>query len=146
MLFRSKPSWNATSRAWQGCKPTSGSTVTLKIFSMVGWAVYLLMEMVASRVEIAALVSALCIATMSHILARVLKAPVSNFLIPGILPIVPGGSIYRCAYAFIKESSYLSTYMNEALKIAGSIALAIFFVDSVFKLHLPKRIIQRETK
>ena len=56
---------------------------------MVGWAVYLLMEMVASRVEIAALVSALCIATMSHILARVLKAPVSNFLIPGILPIVP---------------------------------------------------------
>ncbi|MFC2469954.1 MAG: threonine/serine exporter family protein [Lachnoanaerobaculum gingivalis] len=106
---------------------------------MVGWAVYLLMEMVASRVEIAALVSALCIATMSHILARVLKAPVSNFLIPGILPIVPGGSIYRCAYAFIRESSYLSTYMNEALKIAGSIALAIFFVDSVFKLHLPKR-------
>ena len=88
---------------------------------MVGWAVYLLMEMVASRVEIAALVSALCIATM------------------GILPIVPGGSIYRCAYAFIRESSNLSTYMNEALKIAGSIALAIFFVDSVFKLHLPKR-------
>ena len=76
---------------------------------------------------------------MSHILARVLKAPVSNFLIPGILPIVPGGSIYRCAYAFIRESSNLSTYMNEALKIAGSIALAIFFVDSVFKLHLPKR-------
>jgi len=29
--------------------------------------------------------------------------------------------------------------MNETLKIAGSIALAIFFVDSVFKLHLPKR-------
>jgi hypothetical protein len=106
---------------------------------MVGWAVYLIVDIFAYRVEIAALVSALCIATMSHILARVLKAPVSNFLIPGILPIVPGGSIYRCAYAFIKESSYLSTYMNEALKIAGSIALAIFFVDSVFKLHLPKR-------
>ena len=28
-----QPSWNATSRAWQGCRPTSGSTVTLKIFS-----------------------------------------------------------------------------------------------------------------
>ena len=71
---------------------------------MVGWAVYLIVDIFAYRVEIAALVSALCIATMSHILARVLKAPVSNFLIPGILPIVPGGSIYRCAYAFIKES------------------------------------------
>ena len=106
---------------------------------MVGWAVYLVMDMVANRVEIAALVSALCIATMSHILARVLKAPVSNFLIPGILPIVPGGSIYRCAYAFIRESSNLSFYMNEELKIAGSIALAIFFVDSVYKLHLPKK-------
>ena len=98
---------------------------------MIGWGVYLLVDIIGHRVEIDALISALCIATMSHILARV--------LIPGILPIVAGGSIYRCAYAFINESSYLSTYMNETLKIAGSIALAIFFVDSVFKLHMPKR-------
>ena len=61
---------------------------------MIGWGVYLLVDIIGHRVEIDALISALCIATMSHILARVLKAPVSNFLIPGILPIVPGGSIY----------------------------------------------------
>ena len=36
-----------------------------------------------TRVEIDALISALCIATMSHILARVLKAPVSNFFDTG---------------------------------------------------------------
>lgn len=107
------------------------------ITGMSGWTVYLLAEICLKRVEIDAFIATIFVAAMSHILARILKAPVSIFLIAGILPIVPGGSIYRCAYAFINESYYVNMYFNETLKIAGAIALAIFFVDSVFKLHLP---------
>ena len=35
-----RPSLKATSRAWQGCKPTSGSTSTFKIFSGVSSATF----------------------------------------------------------------------------------------------------------
>lgn len=105
---------------------------------MLGWTVYLLGDLFVQRVEIDAFIATIFIAAASHILARVLKAPVSIFLIPGILPIVPGGSVYRCAYAFINESANLNIYLDETFKIAGGIALAIFFVDSIFKLHLPK--------
>ena len=102
------------------------------------WTAYYVAELFLKRVEISAFIATIFLAATSHILARVLKAPVSIFLIPGILPIVPGGSIYRCAYAFINESANLNAYLDETFKIAGAIALAIFFVDSIFKLHIPK--------
>ena len=72
---------------------------------------------------------------MAHNFARVFKAPVTVFLIPGILIIVPGGGLYRAAYQlFLGTWGMAKTYLMEALQIAGMIALAIFIVDSFFTI------------
>ncbi len=105
----------------------------------LGWFVYLFCDMFLDSVGGVALLAALSVALSSHILARVLKAPVSTFLIPGILPLVPGGSVYRFAYSFIHNSRDTTFYLTETVTIAGGIALAIFLVDSIFKLHRPRR-------
>ena len=78
---------------------------------------------------------ALVVACLSHVMARVNKAPVTVFLIPGIIPTVPGLDMYRAVYNLIIGQNHLAqSYLLDALKIAGMIALAIFIIDALFGL------------
>lgn len=73
---------------------------------------------------------------MSHIFARWKKAPVTLFLIPGLLPLVPGIGMYRMVYCFLLEDnggSMASYYFVYTLQMAGMIAIAIFITDTFFK-------------
>ncbi|MDO5551785.1 MAG: threonine/serine exporter family protein [Lachnospiraceae bacterium] len=100
-----------------------------------GWLVYLVVEFCAFSEPLAAFLSSLVVACMSHIFARKLKAPVMVFLVAGILPSVPGASIYRSVYYMIRDLSSLSNhYLVQTLQIAGAIAMAVFFIDSLFRL------------
>lgn len=99
----------------------------------VAWVAYLWIVGLGHSAMAGAFISTIILALLCHILARFIKAPVTVFLIPGILPVVPGGSIYRCVYYLIDSNSDLSVYyLMETLQIAGAMALAIFIVDSIF--------------
>ena len=101
----------------------------------VCWLVYLLVRAGSGSLILAVFLSSLSVALMGHLLARILRAPVSVFLIPGILPLVPGTSIYNCVYNIIRSSREQSTYyLIETMQIAGAIAMAVFLMDSVFKM------------
>ena len=70
---------------------------------------------------------------MAHVFARVFKAPVTVFLIPGLLILVPGAGLYRFVYQmFFGTESMMVYYMLQTLQSAGMIALAVFVVDSFF--------------
>ena len=65
----------------------------------IGWWVYLLIEAMYPTLSILqAFVATMVVALISHIFARLLKAPGTVFLIPGIMPMVPGAGMYRTAY------------------------------------------------
>ncbi len=98
------------------------------------WMVYLIVEQASSNI-MAAFVSTLAVALISHVFARVWKAPATIFLVAGILPAVPGASIYRSVYYIIQDNGTLANhYLMETLQIAGAIALAVFVMDSAFRL------------
>lgn len=104
-----------------------------------GWAVYLLMRLVELPEAMAMFVATLVVAIMSHIYARVLKAPVTLFLVCGILPLVPGVAMYRVVYyLLIADSVTAGHYAVTTVSVTGAIALAVFFVDTAFKLKRPK--------
>lgn len=71
-----------------------------------------------------------------QIFARVLKAPVTIFVIPGILPLVPGAGMFRIAHSVIRSDGMTSYYIIQTLIVAGMIALSIMVVDSIFRLFL----------
>lgn len=101
----------------------------------VGWCVYQLILQMGYSSMAAAFLSTLVIAMLGQILARVVKAPVTVFVVSGILPAVPGAAIYRSVYYLIRSETSLSVhYLMETLQIAGAIAMAIFIVDSAFRL------------
>lgn len=105
------------------------------IIGAAGGGVYLASIELGVHVIMAVFLSALVIAFMSHTFARIFRAPVTIFLIPGILPTVPGAGMYRIVYYMISgESEKCSYYLVQTLEIAGVIALAIFIVGSFFNL------------
>ena len=72
------------------------------------WWAYLVINNLTHSTLQAAFFSILAVAFLSHILARIMKAPVTVFLIAGILPSVPGAGIYRTVYYLIQGDQTLS--------------------------------------
>ena len=80
------------------------------VLGMAGWAVYLYIDRISTMLT-ATFVSGLVLAVASHILARILKTPVTTMLIPAILTIVPGAGMYqtvsvRHGWCIIKSRIY----------------------------------------
>lgn len=104
-----------------------------------GWAVYLLMRYMEINEAMSMFVATLVVAVVSHVYARLLKAPVTLFLVCGILPLVPGVAMYRVVYyLLISDTVTAGHYAVTTVSVTGAIALAVFFVDTVFKLKRPK--------
>lgn len=103
------------------------------ILGAIGWFIYLLCK--DFGIIWATFISSLSITLISHIFARVMKGPLTVFLIPGILPLVPGAYLYRTVYElFFGTRDKMSANFMLTLEIAGVIALAIFIMDSFFIL------------
>ncbi|KAJ52770.1 uncharacterized membrane protein YjjB (DUF3815 family) [Clostridium tetanomorphum] len=84
--------------------------------------------------------AAIVIAIFCEIMARVLKTPVTTFIVCAIIPLVPGGGMYYTMLESINGNinKSLSLGLN-TLIIAGAIALALALVSSVTKLITYKK-------
>lgn len=105
----------------------------------VSWFVYLLFLRNNANELIAVFAATLVSALLSHIFARALKAPVTIFQIPAILPTVPGVGMYRTVYYMIMgDKEMTGYYFSKTLQIAGMIAIGIFIMDTVFRTFMRK--------
>lgn len=77
----------------------------------------------------------LALGLLSHYMARKLKEPVIIFMVPGIIPLVPGGLAYDATknLVLLEFSSAINTILEVTL-IAGAIALGLLFADQISKL------------
>ena len=107
----------------------------------VGWLVQIIMTELLDNQVFVAFLAAFSVAVLSQIFARISKAPVTLYLVTGILPLVPGIGMYRTVYYLLQgnnqETSY---YFSYTLQVAGMIALAIFVVDSFCRVLYKKRL------
>lgn len=71
----------------------------------------------------------------SEVLARILKTPVTVFVICAIIPLVPGSGMYYTMLESIRGNVYgsLSSFLN-TLSSAGAIAIGILLVSSIMKI------------
>lgn len=105
------------------------------VVGAVGWFVFIFAGKMGANDVFATFLSALTIAFISHVFARVFKTPVTGFLIAGILPTVPGAGMYHIGYyLFQKDMDMMGYYITSVLQIAGVIAAAIFIVDGLFRV------------
>jgi uncharacterized membrane protein YjjB (DUF3815 family) len=104
------------------------------IVGAIGWFIYLILAKTGLSSVTRMFVAALVVSLVSHSYARTKKAPVTLFLIAGILPLVPGVGMYQIVYSIlINDTKQAAFYFSETMQIAGMIALAIFIMDTIFR-------------
>lgn len=99
----------------------------------LSWTLCLLAEPYHSNEMLRYFLSASFVAIYAEILARVMKTPATTFLIPSIIPHIPGGSLYHTMrYALNREWSACLSQAVYTLSLALGLALGIIAVLSIF--------------
>ena len=106
------------------------------VIGAVGWVVYIYIRKDLNYDSFYAMFAAtVALSLLSELAARIFKQPVTVFVIPGIIPIVPGLGMYKGMAAII-ENNYdtgvnilITTVMD-----ASAIALGMMLMTSVFRV------------
>ena len=100
------------------------------------WAFYLLLDQIDFSYHIAYFFSAVAAALYAELMARKCKAPATIFLIPSIVPLIPGGSLYyTMLFAVSGDVEAFTERGMQTLNIAISIAVGVVLVSVLFKLY-----------
>lgn len=92
------------------------------------------------------LIPAAVVTLYAEVLARVIKAPATVFLIPSIIPLVPGGRLYYAMRAIVDgDADSAKIYAMETIVIALGIAVGIVVISLVF-YHISHKNIQYKVR
>ncbi len=79
-------------------------------------------------------VAAMVTALLSEICAVWLKAPVTVFLIPSLLPLIPGAHLYYAIEGFFKNDPMQGlSHLTTLLQAIGGLVLGITVVSAIFR-------------
>ncbi len=82
-------------------------------------------------------ISAALVSIIAEVLARIYRTPVTTFSVCGIIPLVPGGTMYFTMLEMVEGNSERAFQLGfEAISYAGAIALAIIIVSSIVKTFI----------
>ena len=96
-----------------------------------GWVVFKYVIDLTDSKYVAIFVSALSITFISEMLAKKLRYPVSVFIMPGIINLVPGEGIYNTMSYFANNQSELAlSSFYSTIVVAGSISFGILLASS----------------
>lgn len=87
----------------------------------LGWAVYLLVYRASRNLLLSNAVAAIVIEFYAESAARIWKAPANIYLIPAVIPLLPGASFYRCMSGLIatNEAQFIDAGKDFFLSVSG---------------------------
>ncbi len=99
---------------------------------MLSWAVYLLLSRFLPSAFLSCLVASACAVLYAELLAHLLRTPATVFVIPAVIPLVPGSSLYyamRCVVQkdFAAAREYGMTTLEFSLAIAAGMSFVLAF-------------------
>lgn len=101
----------------------------------LGWLTYTYFTITGSGNITACFVGSFVVALISELFSRIFKDAATIFIIPGILPLVPGAGMYYTMLAILEgDVDKTAAVATETLMMAGSIAVALLVVASILKL------------
>ena len=100
------------------------------------WGVYLGMDAWLGREFLSCLVAAALAVIYAELHARLLKTPATLFVVPAILPLVPGGSLYYAMENAVHgRMEAAASFGQKTLVVALAIAAGISFVVALRELQ-----------
>lgn len=106
-----------------------------------GWITYVIFNELLSSSVAGAFLGAIVVGLTGEVFARFFKKPATVFIIPGIIPLVPGSKSYYSMLAFIeKRYTDAADLASETIFIALSIASGIIIASSINKIFKKKKL------
>ncbi len=101
----------------------------------LGWIVYLLVFKYTESPIMSSFAGAFVLGLYSEILAKKLKAPASEFSIPGMFPLVPGLSAYNTVKYFVENNNVLALETGiQTISVGGAIGFGIMLSSATVRL------------
>ena len=101
----------------------------------LAWGVYLLCTLHGGTMVLGLWLAAMTAALASEVLARIVHAPVLILLVPMLIPLIPGGDLYRTMDALIRgEQALFLANGTIAITAAGAISLGIICMTAVARI------------
>ena len=101
----------------------------------ISWTVFLLLEPLLPAEPIRFFLAAAAVTVYGEVFARIEKTPTTTFLVPSIIPLIPGGSLYYTMnYALNKQWAEFSQRGFYTLQLALSLAVGIIAVTTLTRL------------
>jgi len=109
-----------------------GKVVLAAISSMVISSVYIVLTNYSDNLILNKMLCAMLATAYAEIISRVLKAPSTVFLLPSIIPLVPGGSLYFTMSGIINGDNALAKLnANNTIESAVGIGIGIVIVSAI---------------
>jgi uncharacterized membrane protein YjjB (DUF3815 family) len=100
-----------------------------------GWLTYSWFVASGSGNVLSCFAGSCVVALISELFARLFKDAATIFIIPGILPLVPGANMYYTMLAILEgDTARTAVVGTETLLMAGAIAVALLVVASAARL------------
>jgi len=101
----------------------------------ISWTVFLALEPLLPSEALRYLISAATITVYGEVLARVEKTPTTTFLVPALIPLIPGSALYYTMnYALNQQWSRFAEQAFYTLRLALSLAVGIIAVTTAVRL------------
>lgn len=102
----------------------------------MGWIIYRITVDLNYGIVMAAFLGSFILGMMSHTMSRRYKRPVIIFIVPGIIPLVPGGAAYE-ATRLLVTNAYTKA-VNQFLEVtltSGAIAFGILCAEIFYYIY-----------
>lgn len=100
-----------------------------------GWILYFFLNKITSSMTFSVFLASAFIAILGEVFARIDKRPVTTFVIPGIVLLVPGYTIYLSMVNLMNQDFHSTIKLGtEAIFVSGAISVGIILVTSVAKI------------
>lgn len=101
----------------------------------LAWALFLVLGNWIESEPLCYLLVSICSTLYAEFLARKLKTPVSTFAMVNLIPLVPGGALYRTtAFALGGQKEAFVENFVDTLLLSVGLSLGIVLVISFFKI------------
>lgn len=102
---------------------------------LISWSVFLVLEPLLQGEATRYLIATAAITAYGEVLARKMKTPTTTFLVPSLIPLVPGSALYYTMnYALKKQWTEFVHQAFYTLQLAVSLAVGIIAVTTVVRL------------
>lgn len=107
---------------------------------LLSWFLFVIFSYFIKNEPVNYFIVSLLISLFAEVMARVMKTPTTTFITTTLVPLIPGGSLYKTmASAFESNAESFLTRGIATLELAAALALGIIVAASLTKLILHKK-------